>query len=156
MKSPTSTSTLKVFVYGTLKPGERNYQRFCETARCACSARCRDCRGCDRQTKLETPAFTQGILYDLPVGYPAMTEGEKKVQGYLLVFNNLKILDTLDILEGYQTQQDSDTNEYYRLLVPVYAIDGEYLTEAWAYFMTLERVKQYQGTIITSGNWALH
>ena len=136
MKSPTSTSTLKVFVYGTLKPGEANYYRYC-----------------DRQTKLETPAFTQGILYDLPLGYPAMTEGEKKVQGYLLVFHNLQILNTLDILEGYQSQ-DLDSNQYYRLLVPVYAIDGEYLTEAWAYFMTPEKVKQYQGTIITSGNWA--
>ena len=136
MKSPTSASTLKVFVYGTLKPGERNYQRFC-----------------DRQTKSEIPAYTQGILYDLPVGYPAMAEGKEKVRGCLLVFNNPQILSTLDILEGYQSQQESNLNEYYRLLVPVYAIDGEYLTQAWAYFMTPTKIKQYRGTIITSGWW---
>ena len=134
MKSPTST--LKVFVYGTLKPGERNYQRCC-----------------DRRTKSETPAYTQGILYDLPVGYPAMIEGEQKVRGYLLVFNNPKILDTFDILEGYQPERDRNSNEYYRLYVPVYAIDGEYLTKAWAYFMTPAKVKQYQGNIIESGWW---
>ena len=135
MKSPTST--LKVFVYGTLKPREINYTRYC-----------------DRRVQSATPTYTKGILYSLPVGYPAMTEGENKVKGFVLTFSNSNILNSLDRLEGYQPQRASDLNEYYRRIVPVYNLDDEYIDRAWAYFMTLNKVKQYRGTIITSGWWA--
>ena len=135
MKSPTST--LKVFVYGTLKPGEANYAGYC-----------------DRLVKSQTLGYTNGILYDLPVGYPAMTEGENKVQGFLLTFDNHNILDSLDLLEDYQAQRLPDLNEYYRRLVSVYDPNGKLIDRAWAYFMTPQRVKQYRGTIITSGWWS--
>jgi len=131
------TSILKVFVYGTLKPKKRNYQRYC-----------------NGKVQSEIPSYTRGILYSLPVGYPAMTEGENKVQGFLLTFNNSNILNSLDLLEGYQAQRDSHLNEYYRRLVAVYSPEDRYLDKAWAYFMTPAKVKQYQGTIITSGCWA--
>ena len=134
MESPTST--LKVFVYGTLKPGEINYRRCC-----------------DRKVQSATLAYTKGILYSLPVGYPAMTEGENKVTGFVLTFSDSDILNTLDRLEDYQAQRAADLNEYYRRLVTVYNLDDEPIDKAWAYFMTLDKVKQYRGTIITSGCW---
>ena len=137
MKSSTSTSTLKVFVYGTLKPGGVNYARYC-----------------DRKVKSEIPAYIKGILCHLPVGYPAMIEGEGKVKGFLLTFNNYNALNALDRLEGYQAQRASNLNEYYRYLVPVYNLENNLIDKAWAYFMTPAKVKQYQGTIITSGYWA--
>ncbi len=131
-----SPSILKVFVYGTLKPGERNYQRFCLG-----------------KVQSEIPCYTKAILYNLPLGYPAMIEGENKVQGFLLTFGNADLLNSLDRLEGYQPQRNSSLNEYYRRMVAVYNPEDEYLDEAWAYFMTLGKIKKYQGTIITSGNW---
>ena len=134
MKS--STSPLTVFVYGTLKPGEVNYHRYCNA-----------------QVKSQTPAFTAGDLYALPVGYPAMTIGENQVQGFLLTFINPHILTSLDRLEGYQEQQPPDLNEYYRELVPIYNFDYQSIGKAWAYFMSLKKVKQYGGTIINSGCW---
>ena len=130
---------LKVFVYGTLKPGEINYTHYC-----------------DRHIQSQTIAYTKGILYHLPVGYPAMTEGDKQVKGFLLTFTNSSILSNLDLLEDYQAQRSADLNEYYRRLVPVYSLENQLIDKAWAYFMTPQRVKQYRGSIITSGWWTEH
>ncbi|MDJ0571830.1 MAG: gamma-glutamylcyclotransferase [Pleurocapsa sp. MO_192.B19] len=129
-------STFNVFVYGTLKPGEANYQYYCG----------------DRVTS-QTPVYTFGNLYALPVGYPAMTEGENTVKGILLSFSDSSILKSLDKLEGYQEQRAFDLNEYYRQLVPIYNFAHQPRGKAWAYFMAIARVRQLQGTLITSGWW---
>jgi gamma-glutamylcyclotransferase (GGCT)/AIG2-like uncharacterized protein YtfP len=142
MKS--ESSTLDVFVYGTLKPGEANFPGYCEGKVIA-----------------QTPVYTWGELYALPVGYPAMTEGKNKVQGMLLSFSDRQILGSLDALEGYQPHRLAEFNEYYRASVPVYGLGdrGAYLEGnrliryAWAYYMTLAKVKQYQGIKLTSGSW---
>ncbi len=129
-------SSLKVFVYGTLKPGEANFSAYC-----------------NGYVESQQKAYTKGILYTLPVGYPAMTEGDKKVQGVLLTFNDSDVLQALDRLEGYQPQRSSSLNEYYRRLVSVYDISDRIIGQAWAYFMTPAKVKQYQGTLIESNCW---
>ncbi len=128
--------TLNVFVYGTLKPEEANFAYYC-----------------GRKVKEQIPAYTWGHLYALPIGYPAMTEGKNKVRGILLTFIDPNILNSLDRLEGYQPQRDSSLNEYYRQLVDIYSLDNQILGKAYAYFMTVNRVKHYQGTIMTSGWW---
>ncbi|MDB9315329.1 gamma-glutamylcyclotransferase [Spirulina sp. CS-785/01] len=73
---------LSVFVYGTLKPGERNYPRYCAG-----------------KVVQQQPAFTWGTLYHLSLGYPGMTEGEEKVQGTLLTFSDERVLADLDSLQ---------------------------------------------------------
>ncbi len=127
---------VKVFVYGTLKPGEANYQYYCEG-----------------KARTRFQAYTRGNLYSLPVGYPAMTVGDNKVKGVLLTFANPDILNSLDELEDYQENRASELNEYYRQLIPVYSLADELLGQAWCYFMTIDRVKQYKGTAIASGWW---
>ena len=127
---------LKVFVYGTLKPGEANYNRYCGSL-----------------VQSQTVAFTKGVLYDLPLGYPAMTEGNNQVKGVLLTFTNSQVLSSLDRLEDYNPQRDSELNHYYRRLVAVYNLEKRLIAQAWAYFMTPEQVKQYQGTIVSSNWW---
>ena len=126
---------LNVFVYGTLKPGEANYQHYC-------------------QGKVEShfAAYTWGNLYDLPVGYPAMTAGKNKVRGYLLVFDDLSVLDDLDRLEGYQ-EPESSLNLYNRKLATVYSLENEFLATAYAYFMTQSQVNKCGGTLVESGLW---
>lgn len=131
-------SRLKVFVYGTLKPGEANYLHYCHN-----------------KVQSQIPVYALGNLYALPVGYPAMTEGNSKVRGILLTFNDSNVLKSLDQLEGYQQEQVSDLNEYYRLLVPVYRLNERPFGKAWAYFMTPARVKQLGGIEVTSGSWSL-
>jgi gamma-glutamylcyclotransferase (GGCT)/AIG2-like uncharacterized protein YtfP len=127
---------IKVFVYGTLKPGEANYHRYCQG-----------------KIITQTPAYTFGSLYSLPLGYPAMTKGKNRVWGFLLEFGDSEILRSLDRLEDYQEQRASDLNLYYRSLTLVYSIDNLPIARAWTYYMQLERVIQYGGTKVTSGNW---
>ncbi|NEO26745.1 MAG: gamma-glutamylcyclotransferase [Kamptonema sp. SIO4C4] len=127
---------LSVFVYGTLKPGEVNYPRYCAG-----------------KVLEQQAAFTWGELYDLILGYPGMTAGEEKVQGTLLKFADDSPLSQLDQLEGYHPHRPAAENEYQRYQVPVYDLQANPLGEAWAYFMSLERIKKYQGQKIASGWW---
>lgn len=127
---------LKVFVYGTLKPGEWNYPRYCQG------------KIIDSQ-----PAYTLACLYSLPFGYPAMTPGNQRVEGFLLTFANQAYLASLDELEGCTARQPRDSLSYYRQMVSIYNQEGDYLTEAWAYFMTQKQVKLFGGTFEPSGCW---
>ncbi|VEP18881.1 conserved hypothetical protein [Hyella patelloides LEGE 07179] len=95
-------SIIQVFVYGTLKPGESNYETYCQG-----------------KTIAEIPAYTRGQLYQLFPGYPAITKGNNKVEGYLLSFSSSKILFSLDCLEGYSETRAFDFNDYYRQQVTI-------------------------------------
>jgi len=128
---------LQVFVYGTLKPGEANYPAYCA----------------DKVINYQE-AYTKGKIYHLPaLGYPGMTEEEGKVQGFLLTFADFSALKNLDQLEGYDPQRHLSDNEYYRQKILVYDSSDKFLAEAWAYFMTFEKVKNKGGILITSGCW---
>jgi len=128
---------LEVFVYGTLKPHEANYKAFC-----------------GEKVIEAVRAYTYGVLYDLPsFRYPAMTRGTEKVQGFLLTFAQEEALADLDRLEGYQQGRSPAENEYDRQKVPVYSLDGSFLTEAWTYFMSANRVKEKGGVLVPSNWW---
>ena len=127
----------KVFVYGTLKPGEANYQHYCQG-----------------MVKTQIPAYTLGNLYALPFGYPAMTVGKNQVRGVLLEFSDSQVLSSLDRLEDYQEQRASNLNEYYRSLTLVYTLDDRPIAKAWAYYMKSDRVRQYGGIEVVSGDWS--
>ena len=129
-------SSIDVFVYGTLKPGEANFASYC-----------------DGKINSQVLGYTWGDLYALPVGYPAMTEGKNKVWGVLLSFTDPQILENLDRLEGYQAQRAAYLNEYYRALVPVYDVGNSQIGEAWAYYMSSSRIRQHRGLRLNSGSW---
>ena len=128
---------INVFVYGTLKPGERNYLKYCIG-----------------KTIKETKAYTWGHLYHLPLGYPAMTEGSKKIEGYLLTFSEPNILSILDELEDYDRARSPELNEYYRQQVPVYNLADDFLEKAWIYLMNLAKIEKLQGNLLNSGCWS--
>ena len=98
-------------------------------------------------------AYAWGELYDLPLGYPAMTVGKSKVMGFLLTFADEGILSALDELEDYHPDRSPPENEYQRQLIPVYNPSGRFLGQAWGYLMTIARVKELQGVPILSGWW---
>ncbi len=129
-------SLTKVFVYGTLKPGEVNYQRLCVG-----------------KVVEEQEAYTLGELYHLNLGYPGLTPGKNQVRGFVLTFPKPEILRDLDVLEDYNPQASPEENEYYRQEIEVCNLSGESLGKAWAYFMSLAKVKQYQGRLLSSGFW---
>lgn len=128
---------VRVFVYGTLKPGEANYQKYCA----------------DQVTNCQR-AVTLGKLFALPVGYPAMSPGGYCVHGYLLSFADSDILDALDELEDYQPARQISENLYYRQQVEICDLQGLSLGDAWAYFMALERVFQLRGVALPDGWWS--
>lgn len=137
LKDCQSNELIRVFVYGTLKPGEANYQRYCA--------------GKVLETKR---AITFGQLYALPFGYPAMTLGNSLVNGFLLAFPNSTILSQLDWLEGYDSQRLETANEYNRRLIETYDIHQAPLGLAWVYLMLPEQVHSCSGVLLPQGWWS--
>ena len=128
---------LRVFVYGTLKPGEANYSKYCSN------------KVVDVQR-----AVASGELFALPVGYPAMTTGEYPVHGYLLSFADRSILHALDELEDYQPTRQISQNLYNRQKTEIYNLRGLSLGYAWVYLMTLEQVHHLGGVPQPDGWWS--
>lgn len=128
---------MRVFVYGTLKPGETNYQRYC-TGKVLEAKR----------------AIAIGQLFALPLGYPAMTLGESPVQGFLLSFPDSTVLRYLDWLEDYKPHRPAVENEYIRQQIETYSLAFASLGLAWVYLMSPERVRSYRGILLPNGWWS--
>ncbi|NJR64240.1 MAG: gamma-glutamylcyclotransferase [Leptolyngbyaceae cyanobacterium CRU_2_3] len=127
---------LKLFVYGTLKPGESNYEAYCAG-----------------QAVEVQEAIAYGELFDLPFDYPAMTAGDRPVYGYILSFSNAAILDDLDELEGYSSEPSLTPNEYEREEIEVFSLDGRSLGSAWVYLMSVEQAIEIGGILLADGRW---
>ncbi|MEM1251601.1 MAG: gamma-glutamylcyclotransferase family protein [Cyanobacteria bacterium P01_H01_bin.21] len=113
----SSTGTIDVFVYGTLKPGGTYHQQFCLP-----------------YLRKAQPAQVRGLLYDLPnLGYPAMTLGDGWVKGYLFTLDEAA-MPGLDHLEGYNPKAN-DNQEYARQWATVFDLIGQPIGEAWLYIM---------------------
>lgn len=129
---------LKVFVYGTLKPGGHYWPEYC-AGKLVCEP---------------MPAKIRGELYDLHVGYPGLLlKSDNWVHGYVLEMASEAAFAGLDYLEGYVPGRPEAENEYNRLRVPCFTPDGAALAEVWAYEMTAATMERCQGTRIASGNW---
>lgn len=130
---------IQVFVYGTLKPGEINYQRYCAG------------RGVEA-----IEAIALGQLYHLSLGYPAMTAGiqkTQKIKGYVLSFTDPKILDDLDVLEGFDAQRPPHQNDYDRVKIQVYDRLDHPLGQVWTYVMDIQQIQALQGILLLDGEW---
>lgn len=130
-------NTVNIFVYGTLKPGESNYQRYC--AGKVLSAK---------------RAIARGQLFDLPMGYPAMTVGDSLVHGYLLSFPDETVLPYLDLLEDYDPHRPEAENEYNRRPIETYDPTMASLCWAWVYLMSLEQIYSCGGVLLPEGWWS--
>jgi gamma-glutamylcyclotransferase (GGCT)/AIG2-like uncharacterized protein YtfP len=136
LAQPSEASELiRVFVYGTLKPGEANYADYCRHA-----------------VQVEA-AIVLGQLYHLPFGYPALTVGSRPVQGFLLSFADPDILSDLDQLEGYDPAYPS-SSEYLRVMVDVLNPEQQPLGQAWTYQMPVDQVEKLGGILLPHGQWS--
>ena len=137
----------KVFVYGTLKPGEAYYQAYCAP-----------------YVVNATPAMAQGYLFHLPQGYPAMTVGqatsemlgEQWIMGVLLHFRDDAAIAQIDEFEDYNPALADTDNDYLRQLRPVFSQKHQPLGAAWIYLMTPQQVQRYGGIPISTGVWSQH
>ncbi len=117
-----------VFVYGTLKSGERAAALAEQAGLVA-----------------RVPAVAKGlVLFDLPAGYPTAVFGEGEVRGELLYFEDLaRALVILDRYEG---------EEYVRVPHLVLAEGEEKL--AWVYlYESEEAARKEGGRLIRGGRW---
>lgn len=110
---------LPVFVYGTLRPGEKNYPLFLEG-----------------KTVREAPATVCGELYFVADGgYPYLIPGESTVTGELVELDPDRygeILHGLDRLEEYDPA-DEERSVYLRRKATV-TLRGGGETPAWVYW----------------------
>ncbi|NEO85142.1 MAG: gamma-glutamylcyclotransferase [Spirulina sp. SIO3F2] len=136
---------VRVFVYGTLQPGQANYAAYCG----------------DRVQQVQA-AYTFGQLYVLPTGYPALVVGgnaavrnlhNNRVWGHLLTFVDAEILPQLDELEDFDPQRSPEDNEYQRQRLPMFDPTQRSLGQAWAYVMLPHWVKAAGGKYRASGCW---
>lgn len=127
---------LRVFVYGTLKPGYVNYAAYC-----------------DGYVVEQVQARVRGKLFALPLGYPCMTQGDTWVEGYLLILRDNELLSALDGLEDYSPHRTNADNMYLRQETEVFDSQGKPLGVAWAYFMTPHKVEQLNGCWLPKGVW---
>ena len=147
---------VRVFVYGTLKPGEANYPRYC-------AGKVVDAK----------PAYVLGKLFALPQGYPAMIKGDSQVYGYLLTFAQGEALTELDELEDYHPSRQNSENLYNREQIEIFTLESKIeipslnqeswnqalpekvnLTLAWVYLMSENQVNQLNGVPKTNGWWS--
>lgn len=127
---------IRVFVYGTLKPGFQNYDRYCA--------------GRITQT---VPGLIQGCLYQLALGYPGLTVGERWIRGVVLEFTDAGLLAALDDLEDYQPHRPLSENEYSREWASVFDLDYNPAGSAWVYRMTPTQVQEHHGQLLTTDEW---
>lgn len=132
------SASIRLFVYGTLKPGECNYGY------------------CQQQVIAAEAAIAFGALYALPLGYPAMTLGSSPVQGVLLSFADAAVLEQLDQLEDYCPSRPPEENEYNRAMIETFSPVLHPLGRAWVYLMQPDLVKRLGGVLLTSGVWTGH
>ena len=128
---------LRVFVYGTLRPGGFYWKDFCE-GRVARAQRAR----------------ARGRLFALPVGYPAARfGGEEWIRGHVLELTDEDALVGFDRLEGFRPGRSPAENEYERRRVEIFDEEGRSLGKVWAYEMEARRIAEAGGVEIPEGRW---
>ena len=136
---------MKLFVYGTLQPGQRSWPLIAS----AISA--------------HIPASVRGFtLWDLPSrGYPALTLGDDEVFGHLLSVKPHEqgsTLSTLDTLEGYD-QAALERSLYWRAQCVAYPQGTDMAPhQAWIYRYNPSRAAELeeQGIPLRPGRWPAH
>jgi gamma-glutamylcyclotransferase (GGCT)/AIG2-like uncharacterized protein YtfP len=121
MKDDTVNSDrrLPVFVYGTLRPGEKNFSRYLQGS-----------------SLRQAPATIAGeLFYVADGGYPYLLPGPGRVQGELIDIDPSsysEVLRRLDALEEYDPANEAGS-VYLRRPAAVRLEDGT-IAEAWVYY----------------------
>jgi len=130
------------FVYGTLRRGQRFFQRFAG------------------DVSTVTLATMTATLYDLPRrGYPiAVDSGVDTIMGEIMVFPDpVKTLARLDRLEGYDPGKP-EAGEYTRYVREAMPLDGAAPVPCWVYLATQRQFATLkdEAILIPGGDWLAH
>jgi len=129
----------KLFVYGTLLPGLKNYKRFIES----------------HKPKVYE-ARAKGVMYHIPGdGYPVVLEGEGVVKGVLYETRDLSvILPEIDEIEKYTDVESQSL--LIREIRDVEVLDTGKTVKAHMYLWPPSKAKwlKENGEVIPDGDWA--
>ena len=121
-----------VFVYGTLRKGEK-YADLLKDAACIASQ-----------------AWVNGCLYETEKGYPALVKSEADICYGEVYTVNADELAMLDVLEGFE--KNSETNLFIRKKIDVNTDQETF--EAYVYFLADNNKDMLKEQILT-GDWKL-
>jgi gamma-glutamylcyclotransferase (GGCT)/AIG2-like uncharacterized protein YtfP len=124
---------LPVFVYGTLRPGQKNYRQYLQG-----------------RTLREEPALCRGRLYFVEEGgYPYLTPEAGEVRGELMTLlpeTYAQTLAGLDELEEYCPRNEAGS-VYLRRMTAV-SVEGKQV-RAWTYYWN----RPVTGVLVVSGDF---
>lgn len=114
----------KIFVYGTLLKGCRNYRKYLE----------------DHVGQIQS-AYVRGTLYSIKnKDYPALLEGNDFIAGEIMEIDD-SLCDVLDRLEGFRCNGDL-MNEYNKKTVWIYDLDFQPIIQLPVYFYNIQHPEQ--------------
>lgn len=123
-----------LFVYGSLMRNEENHHFLKEM-----------------KAKFVTKGEVKGKLYDLGVGFPALTEEEGYVYGELYEIDEASI-SLLDQLEGYDSEREEDSL-YVRKKVVIRSFSKQNY-QAEVYYMSQKKLKEFFAVYLEGGRWS--
>ena len=112
------TEEKKIFVYGSLREGFFNYDKYLLGKVNACDQ-----------------GMVKGKLYHLShKGYPALVDGDDNIMGEIMDMKNFPLnIISLDNMEGYVSNEDSSQNEYTRTVIEVYNLNTDKFENCYVY-----------------------
>ncbi len=121
-----------LFVYGTLLKGEESHHLL-------------------EDSPLIATGYVKGTLYDLHVGFPALSITEIQGRIYGEVYEVTEdLLAELDHYEG--CDPDDEDTLYEKKEVTFYPDKGTPFS-VWCYVMNDKQLHRFSTTVISSGNW---
>lgn len=112
------TEEKKVFVYGSLREGFFNYDKYLKN-----------------KVSPASLGEVKGKLFHLPhKGYPALLDGEDTVIGEIMELKDFhETIIPLDEMEGYLSFEDTSNNEYTRITMEVKNINTNTVETCYVY-----------------------
>lgn len=112
------TEEKKIFVYGSLREGFFNYDKYL-----------------NGKVSKPTLAKVQGKLYHLShKGYPALLDGDDEVIGEIMEMKDFYTdIVPMDKMEGYHSAEDTSLNEYTRTVMTVKNLETNENEECYVY-----------------------
>lgn len=130
----------KVFVYGTLRKGMYNYERYF--------------KGYVRSV---TSGYVKGTLYTIQgKQYPALVTGEDMIAGEIIELEEHFDMTAVDEMEGYYGDGNLE-NEYHKELCDIYDIQGTIIDRlpVYRYNMDHPLQKELLGHVIEECDYAV-
>lgn len=130
----------KMFVYGTLRVGMYNYEKYYK-----------------EHQSFRGNAYVKGLLYTIKGKvYPALTEGERMILGEIHEVPD-EVQDAVDLMEGFFGEGNIE-NEYDKIVREIYDADGAVIDHLPVYFYNVRnfRNRELLGNVILCNDYVAY